>query len=92
MIRRIFTLMLLVMLFAVHALSAGENLIPRRIRIVDPDGKIPPMIPDILYAHLTMRVPLVISGPEDEPHNTIILESGDRFSITLKDRYTELPP
>jgi len=84
MIRRIFTLIL--MLIATCTLSAGENLIPRRIRIVDPDGKIPPMIPDILYAHLTLRIPLVISGTDEEPHNTIKLEAGDRFYITLADR------
>jgi len=87
MIRRRFILML-AMLLAARSLYSGETLIPRRIRIVDPDGKIPSMIPGILYAHLTLRMPLVIAGLGEEPHNTITLESGDRFSITLKDRET----
>ncbi len=84
--RRIFTLILLAVFLGSFPLSAGETLIPRRIRIIDSNGNLPPMIPDILYAHLASRIPLVISGPGEEPHNTILLESGDRFYITLKDR------
>lgn len=86
MTRRIVLILLISVLFGSVCIGAEETLIPRRISIVDPVGNAPPMLSSILYARLTMRIPLVVSGPDDEPHNIITLESGDRIFITLEDR------
>ncbi|MCK5736346.1 MAG: hypothetical protein KAH21_07695 [Spirochaetaceae bacterium] len=85
MIRRILIL-LFILSIGIISTAAEEAMIPRRIRIVNPGSSAPPMLSNILYAHLTLRVPLVISEDDDEPHNTIILETGSKLSITLEDR------
>lgn len=86
MTRRIVIVLLIIALSGSLCIGAEESLIPRRIRIVDPAGNAPPMLSSILYARLTLRIPLVVSEPDEEPHNIIILESGDQISITLEDR------
>ena len=88
--RRIFLLLFCLAIFTSTGIFGEESLIPRRIRIINPDGKAPAMLPSVLYAHLTGRMPLVIAGPEDFPHNTIILEMENQIHITLEGRKGEL--
>ena len=84
--RRVIILIFILAGFSVPGTFGEDTLIPRRIRIVNPDGKAPPMLPSLLYARLASITPLVIASPEDIPHNTIILAMGNQLSLTLKDR------
>lgn len=88
--RRVFLLLFCLAIFTSTGIFGEESRIPRRIRIINPDGKAPAMLPSVLYARLTGRMPLVIAGPEDFPHNTIILKMDDKIHITLEDRKGEL--
>ena len=85
MIRR-YCLLFIVFSFSVFTIGAQEELIPRRVRIVADEGAEGSLLPSILYARLTRRVPLVVSGPDDEPHNNIIINFGEDFSVILEDR------
>ncbi len=86
MMRRGLFVLLILSLIGTISIFAEETLIPRRIRIIDPAGNAPPMLSSILYARLTLQIPLVVSGPDEEPHNIIIMEIGDRITIILEDR------
>ncbi|MCK5735659.1 MAG: hypothetical protein KAH21_04230, partial [Spirochaetaceae bacterium] len=47
---------------------------------------VPPMLPSILYARLALQNPLVIAGVDEEPHNVIFMEVGERVIISIEDR------
>ncbi|MDF1568813.1 MAG: hypothetical protein P1P77_12410 [Spirochaetaceae bacterium] len=85
MIRRV-CLLFIVLSFCVFTAGAQEKLIPRRIQIIADEGAEGTLLPSILYARLTRRVPLVVSGPDDEPHNRIIINTGEVLSVSLEDR------
>ncbi|MDT8298244.1 MAG: hypothetical protein RQ801_08100, partial [Spirochaetaceae bacterium] len=84
MIRRV-CLLFIVLSFCVFTAGAQEKLIPRRIQIIADEGAEGTLLPSILYARLTRRVPLVVSGPDDEPHNRIIINTGEVLSVSLED-------
>lgn len=85
MIHRV-CLLFTILSFSVFTIGAQEKLIPRRIQIIADEGAEGSLLPAILYARLARRVPLVVSDPEDEPHNRIIINSGDGVSVILEDR------
>ena len=85
MIRRV-CLLFIVLSFSVFTIGAQEELIPRRIQIIADEGAEGSLLPSILYARLTRRVPLVVSGPDDEPHNNIIINFDEEFKVILEDR------
>jgi len=84
--RRALLLLFALAVFTSAGIYGEESMIPRRIRIINPDGKAPTMLPSLLYASLTGRIPLVIAGTEDLTHNTIVLKNEDRIFVTLEDR------
>jgi hypothetical protein len=67
-------------------LAAEENKIPRRIRIISVDEAVPPMIPSILYARFASRIPLVLAGEDELPHNIFTIEYGESLKVSLEDR------
>jgi len=85
MIRRA-SLLFIILSFSVFTAGAQEELIPRRVQIIADEKADGSLLPSILYARLTRRVPLVVSGPDDEPHNRIIISTDDGFSVILEDR------
>ena len=84
--RRTWAFIAVIILFGAAILGAQEDLIPRRIRIVAPEDGNSELLSAILYSSLTRQVPLVVSGPEDVPHNTIVMERGESLVLTLEDR------
>ena len=78
-------LLVLIIITGVGGLGAEENLIPRRIRITDGSDSVPPMVPALLYSRLTRRVPLVVAGTDEKPHDTIRLEFGETLTVLLEE-------
>ena len=83
--RRIPNILIVLLVLGTCRIGADENLIARRISITDPSGNVPLMVPAVLYSRLTRRVPLVVSGTGEKPHNTIVLEYGETLAVTLEE-------
>lgn len=76
-------LFVLMLISGICRVGAEENLIPRRIRIIDTSGTVPPVVAAVLYSRLTRQVPLVVGSDDEKPHNTIKLEYGETLVVVL---------
>jgi len=86
MIRRVILLFVFLVVLGAVLLPAEENRIPRRIRIISLDDSIGPMIPSILYARLASKIPLVLAGEDELPHNVLTVDYRNSLVVSLEDR------